>query len=113
MDNLTFGRYSPFNTFIHKLDPRNKIFLLSLLIATIFFKFDVWSTNRVFSGLMFVIILIFCLISKIKLSQIFNVSIDYIAGTKQFELTDFKEIREDIQNLDRTLEKVISMIDKE
>ena len=49
----------------------------------------------------------------VKLSQIFNVSIDYIAGTKQFELTDFKEIREDIQNLDRTLEKVISMINKE
>lgn len=49
----------------------------------------------------------------VKLSQIFNVSIDYIAGTKQFELTDFKEIREDIQNLDRTLAKVISMINKE
>ena len=25
MNKLTFGRYSPKNTFIHKMDPRNKI----------------------------------------------------------------------------------------
>ena len=33
MNSLTFGRYSPYNTFTHKLDPRNKILLLILLIA--------------------------------------------------------------------------------
>lgn len=49
----------------------------------------------------------------IKLSEIFNVSIDYIAGTKQFELTDFSEIREEIKSLDKTLDKVISLINKE
>lgn len=70
MDNITFGRYSPLNTFVHKLDPRNKILLLALLMAVVFFKFNVWSTNLIFSGITLVIVLIICLISKIKISQI-------------------------------------------
>ena len=70
MDNVTFGRYSPLNTFIHKLDPRNKVVLLILLMSMVFFKFSIWSTNLIFSGVVLIITLILCLISKIKLSQI-------------------------------------------
>ena len=70
MDNITFGRYSPLNTFIHKLDPRNKVVLLILLMSMVFFKFSIWSTNLIFSGVVLIITLILCLISKIKLSQI-------------------------------------------
>jgi energy-coupling factor transport system permease protein len=70
MDNITFGRYSPLNTFIHKIDPRNKVFLLILLISMVFFQFSIWSTNLIFSGLMLILTLILCFIAKIKLSQI-------------------------------------------
>lgn len=70
MDNITFGRYSPFNTFIHKIDPRNKIILLILLMSMVFFKFNVWSTNLIFSGLMLVITLVLVIIAKIKIIDI-------------------------------------------
>ena len=70
MDNVTFGRYSPLNTFVHKLDPRNKIILLVFLMSVVFFKFDVWSTNLIFSGVTLIITLVICFISKIKISQI-------------------------------------------
>ena len=35
MNNMTFGRYSPYNTFTHKVDPRNKILLLILLLVSL------------------------------------------------------------------------------
>lgn len=70
MDNITFGRYSPLNTQIHKIDPRTKVFLLCLIMAMIFFKFSVWSTNLIFSGLILIFTLILCVVSKIRLSQI-------------------------------------------
>ena len=49
--------------------------------------------------------------SLVRLAEFYNVSIDYIAGTKQFDLSDFKEIREDLKRLDETLGKVISHIE--
>ena len=33
MNNLTFGRYAPFNTFVHRLDPRNKIMMMLRLLC--------------------------------------------------------------------------------
>ena len=32
MNNIAFGKYIPGKSFIHKLDPRTKIFLMILLI---------------------------------------------------------------------------------
>lgn len=72
MDKVTFGRYSPLNTFIHKLDPRNKIFLLALVMAMVFFKFSVWSTNLIISLLMLILTLVLVIISKIKIRDIIS-----------------------------------------
>ena len=70
MDSVTFGRYSPLNTFIHKLDPRNKIFLLALIMSMVFFKFSIWSTNLIISGIMLIITFILVLLSKIRIRDI-------------------------------------------
>ncbi|WP_249029508.1 energy-coupling factor transporter transmembrane component T family protein [Tannockella kyphosi] len=38
MDNITFGKYLPGNSFIHRLDPRLKLIVLMLYLVTIFFN---------------------------------------------------------------------------
>ena len=40
MANITIGQYLPFDSFIHKLDPRVKIVGVFLYIVTIFFVKD-------------------------------------------------------------------------
>lgn len=69
MDNFTFGRYSPYNTFIHKLDPRNKVFLMILLMVSIFLQFTCWSTNLIMSGLNLLFLIMIMLISKVSILE--------------------------------------------
>ena len=66
MTNITFGRYSQYNTFTHKLDARNKILLVILLVVGIFFQYRVWSTTLVMSGLFLLIIIILMIISRVS-----------------------------------------------
>lgn len=72
MNNLTFGRYTPFNTFTHKLDARNKLLLTILLVAGVFFQFKVWSTTMVFSLLLLIIFILLMVISRVSVFQLFN-----------------------------------------
>ena len=67
MNNLTFGRFSPFNTFIHKLDPRNKIFLMIVLFVCVFLKVTIWSSTLIISGVLFLFLILVMLISKVSL----------------------------------------------
>ena len=66
MNNLTFGRYSPFNTVIHKLDPRNKIFLMILFYVCIFLKVTSWSSTLIMSGVLLLFLVIITIISKVS-----------------------------------------------
>ena len=66
MSELTFGRYSPFNTVVHRIDPRSKIFFMILLFVAIFLQFTLWSTNLIISGLMLVLLIIVMMISHIS-----------------------------------------------
>ena len=70
MNNLTFGRYSPYNTFIHKLDPRNKILLLILLVVAIFLRFSVYSTTLIVSGLLLIFLVTLMLISRVSVASL-------------------------------------------
>ena len=72
MDNITFGRYSPYSTFVHKVDARTKIFLLVTLMVMIFFKFSLWSTAIIFSALYLVLFIVLMLISKVSLLDLFK-----------------------------------------
>ena len=66
MNNLTFGRYSPYNTFTHRLDPRNKIFLLVVFMVCIFLRVESWSTSLIISGLFFLLLILVMVISKVS-----------------------------------------------
>ena len=72
MNNITFGRYSPYNTFTHRLDPRNKLFIVVLLMVTIFFQFHVWSTTLLLSGAYLIIFVTIMLISRVSFIDLFK-----------------------------------------
>ena len=72
MNNLTFGRFSPYNTVVHRLDPRNKIFLLVLLMVTIFLRVDSWSTTLIMSGLLLLFLIFAMAISKVSFISFFK-----------------------------------------
>ena len=61
MASITFGRYTPYNTFVHRLDPRNKILILILLMVSIFLQFQVWSTTLLLSAVMLILLIIITL----------------------------------------------------
>ena len=72
MSNITFGRYSPRNTFTHHLDARNKILLLILMMVAIFLQFSLWSTTLVISGVLLVLIIFMMLLSRVSLLDLFR-----------------------------------------
>ena len=72
MASITFGRYTPYNTFVHRLDPRNKILILILLMVSIFLQFQVWSTTLLLSAVMLILLIIIMLISKVSFLQLFK-----------------------------------------
>ena len=72
MNNLTFGRYAPFDTCVHRLDPRNKILMMILLLVTIFLRVNVWSSALIITAFLFVFLIVVMLISKISFVQLFK-----------------------------------------
>ena len=72
MASITFGRYTPYETFTHKLDARNKLLLTILLIVGIFFQFKVWSTTIFFSLTMLILLIILMIISRVSFLQLLN-----------------------------------------
>ncbi|MDD8049257.1 MAG: energy-coupling factor transporter transmembrane protein EcfT [Thomasclavelia sp.] len=65
MDNMTFGKYIPTNSLIHRLDPRLKIVTLLIFLVAVFFD-----AGFIGYGVLAVYVLICALLSKISLKQI-------------------------------------------
>lgn len=70
MNNISIGRYVPYDSFIHKLDPRLKVLSMILLMIMIFFTYGSTWTNLIIYLVLFIINLILMKISKIKFSQL-------------------------------------------
>lgn len=70
MKNISLGRYLPYNTVLHRLDPRVKLFGLISFMVLVFFSFgDVWF-NFAFYALVLVLVLIALKIAKVKLKSL-------------------------------------------
>lgn len=65
MDNMTFGKYIPGNSIIHKLDPRLKIVVLFVFLISVFFD-----AGFLGYGILAIYVLLCAMLSKIKLSHI-------------------------------------------
>ena len=72
MNSIAFGRYSPYETFTHHLDARNKLFLTILFIVGIFFQFSVWSTTIFMTLVYLVLILLIMIISRVSFLELLN-----------------------------------------
>ena len=72
MSEITFGRYSPYETPMHKVDPRSKILLMILLFVTIFLQFSLWSTTLIISGLLLIFLIIVMGISRVSFFSLFK-----------------------------------------
>ena len=72
MTSITFGRYTPYNTFTHKLDARNKLLLTILLIVGIFFQFKVWSTTIAFTLFLLILLNLLMIVSRVSFLQLLN-----------------------------------------
>ncbi len=72
MNSIAFGRYTPYETFTHHLDARNKILLVILLVVGIFFQFTVWSTTIAMSILYLILFILFMVISRVSFLQLLN-----------------------------------------
>lgn len=67
MDNMTFGKYIPIDSYIHRLDPRLKIISLLIFLVAVFFDVGFMGYALLGGFVIFVAIL-----SKIALSHIFK-----------------------------------------
>jgi len=72
MSSITFGRYSPYRTFTHKMDPRNKLLLVIALVVIIFFPFKLYSTRLILSGCYLLFALFLMIISRVSFLQLLN-----------------------------------------
>ena len=70
MTEFTFGRYSSYNTPLHRLDARNKIIMMILLFVVVFLQFNVWSTTLIMSGLILIGLFVIMIISKVRLRSL-------------------------------------------
>ena len=79
MNNMVLGRYSPYNSFLHKLDPRNKIVCLILLMVALFFQFNIPGTSItdfvmtfMIEGILFFITLIAMIVAHVSFKSFFK-----------------------------------------
>lgn len=72
MSEITFGRYSPYDTFVHRLDARLKIFSLIILFVSIFLQFNLWSTSLIVSGILLLLLLVLMLFARVSIIDLFK-----------------------------------------
>src|SRR5574344_807591 len=72
MTNISIGKYVPYNSFLHRLDPRNKLVFVIMIMVAIFMGYSTWSTTFIMGGLLLILIVILMLISHISLIDLFN-----------------------------------------
>ena len=72
MNNITLGKYVPYNSFIHRLDPRGKLLSLIVLMVCIFLKFESVAMNFLVYGILFIFIYIIMRIAHISLGMLFK-----------------------------------------
>ena len=65
--NIALGRYVPYDTVIHRLDPRMKLLAMVALLVCVF-----QPVNWIVYGFLAVVVLILLLLSKVQVSSIFK-----------------------------------------
>lgn len=72
MSSITLGRYTPRETFIHRLDPRLKILSLILLMVAIFISYSTYEMTFLVGGLIALFIILITCISGTSFKSLFK-----------------------------------------
>ena len=72
MNNITLGRYVPYDSFLHRMDPRNKIFCLIALMVAVFISYSTWELTFIIGGILAAFTILLLLISHISFKQLFG-----------------------------------------
>jgi energy-coupling factor transport system permease protein len=73
MSTFSMGRYVPYNSFVHRMDPRAKIFGLIALMVAIFMDFGYsWTLTFTMDGIAFVLILVLLWSTHTSFRQVLN-----------------------------------------
>ena len=72
MKSVQLGKYAPYNSFIHRMDPRNKIFCLIALLVAIFISYGTWELTFIIGGILAVIIFTLAIISHVSFKSLFS-----------------------------------------
>lgn len=72
MNSIVLGRYTPYNSFIHRMDPRNKVFCLIALMVAVFISYSSWEITFIVGGLLALFTLTLLLISRISIKSLFS-----------------------------------------
>jgi energy-coupling factor transport system permease protein len=72
MNNLALGRYIPYDSFIHRLDPRIKMLAMILFMVSIFIRFASVPMNFLMYGIIFIIIATMMMLAHVKFKTLFK-----------------------------------------
>jgi len=72
MNSIALGRYVPHNTFIHRMDPRNKIFCLIALMVAIFISYPTYELTFVIGGAVAIFIVALLLLARVRIIDVFK-----------------------------------------
>lgn len=71
MKNIALGKYVPYNSFLHRLDPRVKLFVTIALLVAVFLPVKPYAMAYTVSGTLLVLTIAMLLISHIRVKDIF------------------------------------------
>lgn len=72
MNNIALGRYVPYDSFFHRMDPRNKILCLILMMVLVFIPFPTWPATFIAGGVLALLIFGILLISHVSIWDVFK-----------------------------------------
>ena len=72
MKNFTLGKYIPYDSWLHRLDPRLKILLTILFMVLVFLPLPTWSMTFLMSGILFVLAFAFLMATRMSLGSFFS-----------------------------------------
>lgn len=72
MSSSALGRYVPYNSFIHRIDARNKIFCLIALMVAIFISYPTYEITFIVGGAFAVFAFALLMISHVSIKSIFK-----------------------------------------
>lgn len=70
--NAILGRYVNHDTFIHRMDPRNKFFCLIALMVAVFISYSTYEMTFIVGGAVATLIVALLLIAKVRILDVFK-----------------------------------------